>query len=136
MNELHALLEKAARSIDAAEVLLEKGHLDFAASRAYYACFYAAEALLLSRGLEFSSHGQVLAQYGRHFSKTRALDPAYHTLLANAFDLRHLADYQTEVPIKLEVVLDVISGGRRFLKAAADYLETLPEAAEGGRGEP
>lgn len=127
MNEPEDLLEKAAHSIDAAEILLGTGHLDSAASRAYYACFYIAQALLSSRNLEFSSHGQVLAQYGRYFSKTRALDPAFHTLLSNAFDLRHVADYQTKIPIKNEVVLDVIVGDRRFLAAAREYLEQLPE---------
>jgi uncharacterized protein (UPF0332 family) len=31
-------------------------HADFAASRAYYGCFYTAEALLLSEGLSYSRH--------------------------------------------------------------------------------
>lgn len=122
------LLEKARRSLTVAENLLQEGHADFAASRTYYACFYTAEALLLSQDLEFSSHGQVLAQYGRHFSKTRLLDPEYHRLLATAFDLRNLADYQTEVPIRADVVLDLIQGGRSFIEAAALYLKELPKS--------
>jgi uncharacterized protein (UPF0332 family) len=133
VNRPGDLLEKAARSIDAAETLLGVGHLDFAASRAYYACFYIAQALLASRNLEFSSHGQVLAQYGRYFSKTRALDPTYHTLLANAFDLRHIADYQTGALITLEVVSEMLAGGRRFLTAARNYLESFAEG--GGPGD-
>ena len=36
----------------------------FAASRAYYAMFYAAEALLQSRGLAFSKHSAVHAAFG------------------------------------------------------------------------
>lgn len=56
MNEIGAFLHKASRSLDAAESSLESGHLDFAASRAYYGgCFYVAEALLLDEGL--SSRG-------------------------------------------------------------------------------
>ena len=43
---LDNLLEKARRSFEAAENLLENGHADFAVSRAYYGCFYTAEALL------------------------------------------------------------------------------------------
>ena len=41
------LLDKSARSIEAAKLLFGDGHFDFAASRAYYAMFYAVEALLL-----------------------------------------------------------------------------------------
>ena len=41
-----ARLERAEASVHAAEVLLREGHADFAAARAYYAMFYAAEAAL------------------------------------------------------------------------------------------
>jgi uncharacterized protein (UPF0332 family) len=132
MSKVDDLLEKTARSIEAAELLLEKGHIDFAASRTYYAYFYTAEALLFSLGLEYSSHGQVLAQYGRRFSKTRLLDPTFHSLFATAFDLRNFADYQTEVPIEVQLVEELIAGARSFLKAASDYLAHPPEAPSGG----
>ena len=67
---LENLLVKARRSFEAAESLLEDDHADFAASRAYYGCFYTAEALLFSKGLTYSRHSQVVAQFGRHFAKT------------------------------------------------------------------
>ncbi len=128
------LLEKAQRSIDAAERLLKDGDTDFAASRVYYAFFHVAQALLLTRGLQFSRHGQVLAQYGRHFSKTKLLDPTFHRLLDRAFEFRQIGDYQT-LPINPEVVQELIDGGRTFLAAASRYLEELPGAESGGRGE-
>lgn len=133
MTEPQLLLEKAARSIRSAEYLLENGDTDFAASRIYYACFYVAEALLLTRGLHFSRHGQVHGQYGLLFAKTKLLDPAFHRLLDDAFELRQAADYQAEVTIKPEVVQELIEGGRSFLAAASRYLEELP-GAEGGAG--
>lgn len=90
---LEDLLEKARRSFEAAEVLLEDGHADFAASRAYYGCFYIAEALLLSKGSSYSRRSQVVAQFGRQFAKTKELDTRYHRLLIEAFGLRQAADY-------------------------------------------
>ncbi|MGH3146860.1 MAG: HEPN domain-containing protein, partial [Rubrobacter sp.] len=90
---LDNLLAKAQRSFEAAEGLLEDGHPDFATSRAYYGCFYTAEALLLSKGLSYSRHSQVIAQFGRHFAKTGELDARYHRLLIEAFRLRQAADY-------------------------------------------
>lgn len=87
------LLAKAQRSFEAAEGLLESSHADFAASRAYYGCFYTAEALLLSEGLSYSRHSQVVAQFGRHFAKTGELDARYHRLLVEAFRLRQATDY-------------------------------------------
>lgn len=66
MREIKALLGKAERSFDAAELLLRAENADFAASRAYYGCFYIAEALLPSEGRRFSRHGQVVTQFGPH----------------------------------------------------------------------
>jgi uncharacterized protein (UPF0332 family) len=55
-EEIRDLLEKSAQSRDAALLLLKDDYVDFAASRAYYAMFYAIEALLLSSDLSFSKH--------------------------------------------------------------------------------
>ncbi|MGQ9490571.1 MAG: HEPN domain-containing protein [Anaerolineae bacterium] len=67
--EVQALLQKAHASRKAAGLLAEQDYLDFAASRAYYAQFYTAEALLLSQGLAFSSHAAVIAAFGREFAR-------------------------------------------------------------------
>lgn len=87
------LLEKADRSLAAAERLLAEGFPEFAAGRAYYSMFYATEALLLSRDLSFSKHSAVITAFGQHFVKTGVLDPSLHRYLLDAFDLRNLGDY-------------------------------------------
>jgi len=96
LSEVDVLLHKAARSLTAAERLLGEGDADFAAFRAYYGYFYIAEALLLRRGLSFSRHGQVIAQYGLHFAKTEKLPPRYHQAMIAIFSLRQAGDYQAE----------------------------------------
>jgi len=123
LNEIEALLEKAKRSFDVAEATLGQGHADFAISRAYYGCFYVAQAMLLSAGLEYASHGQVVAQFGLHFAKTNKLDPMFHRLLSRAFQLRQGADYDTSVVIEPEWVQEILKEGRRFLVAASTYLK-------------
>lgn len=50
MSEAEALIEKAKEGLDAARSLLRDGYPDFSASRAYYAMFYVAEALLAITG--------------------------------------------------------------------------------------
>jgi uncharacterized protein (UPF0332 family) len=126
LNEIEPLLEKARRSFDVAEATLEQGHADFAISRAYYGCFYIAQAMLLSEGLEYASHGQVVAQFGLHFARTKRLDPAFHRLLSRAFQLRQGADYATSLVIEPEWVQEILEEGRRFLVAAASYLTPPP----------
>jgi uncharacterized protein (UPF0332 family) len=90
---VHELLDKSERSINAANLLLGDGYYDFAASRAYYAMFYAVEALMLDRDLSFSKHSAVIAAFGKKFVKTGIFDSRFHRSLLNAFDLRNAGDY-------------------------------------------
>jgi hypothetical protein len=71
--ETAAFLDKARRSADAARRLLDAGDLDFAIGRAYYAMFYAAEALLVERGRRFRRHSGVDATFGHEFAKSGEL---------------------------------------------------------------
>lgn len=123
MNEARLLLAKAERALEAASRQLREGDADFAVSRAYYACFYVAQALLRSGGHDFSRHGHVIAQYGLLFAKSGLLDPAYHRLLRTAFELRQVGDYQTEVAVAPEVVAELLKEGRSFLRAATRYID-------------
>lgn len=121
---LDNLLAKAWRSLAVAEGLLADGHADFAASRAYYGCLYVAEALLLSEGLSYSRHSQVVAQFGRHFAKTGRLDARHHRLLIEALRLRQVADYSAAPePISREDAEHTIREGKEFFDAAREYLE-------------
>lgn len=122
-NILENLLVKAQRSFEAAESLLEDGHADFAVSRAYYGCFYTAEALLFSIGLSYSRHSQVVAQFGRNFAKTEELDVRYHRLLIEAYGLRQAADYSAAPEtVSEEDAEHTIREGKEFLTAAHEYL--------------
>lgn len=97
--------------------------MEIAATRAYYGCFYVAQALLLSRDLVFARHGQVIAQYGLHFAKSGLLDARFHTLLNRAFNLRQSADYAADAAIESQEVVELIRQGREFLAAAIEHLK-------------
>ena len=51
--ETEALVAKASRFIESARALKEMGDLESAVSRLYYAMFFCAEALLLSKRTSF-----------------------------------------------------------------------------------
>ena len=122
MNEIVALLVKAERSFAAADRLLEAGDTDFATSRAYYGCFYIAQTLLLSKGLSFSRHGQVISQYGLHFAKDNVLDRRFHKHLDDTISLRQLADYSTDPSLEPGNVRGLLEEGKVFLREARGYL--------------
>ncbi len=123
MNEqIQAIFAKAQSSLDAAKMLMDEGYFDYAASRVYYAMFYTAEALLLHRGLSFSSHSAVLAAYGKEYSKTGELDPKFHKYLIAAQDYRSQGDYSYGPGVPEEHVQNALNWAVEFLQAARVYL--------------
>ena len=69
-DEIVANLERAEKAIQAAQELASSAYYDFVASRAYYAVFYAATALLLCEELVFSKHSGVISSIHQNFVKT------------------------------------------------------------------
>jgi uncharacterized protein (UPF0332 family) len=123
-EEAIALLEKAERSIRNAEKTMEDGDLDFAASRAYYAMFYVADALLGEKDMHFSKHGGTHGAFAQHFVKTGEFDAKYQQWLVSAFNQRMLGDYGTTSEFNKEDVQEIIEHAREFLKTAQTYLGT------------
>ena len=121
--EVVALLDKAKRSQKAASKLFKDGDVDFAASRAYYSLFYTAEALLLSRGLSFSSHSAVVANFGKEFAKTGILNSRFHHYLTESQDRRNIGDYSVTAEVTREQVREMLDWAKEFLKAAENYFK-------------
>jgi uncharacterized protein (UPF0332 family) len=121
-QEEQYLLVKAKENIDAAVLLLNQGYEEISASRAYYAMFYLAEALLHRRGMAFSSHSAVIAAFGKEFSKTGVLDPKYHLYLIKAQQLRQTGDYGTTATVSNESVSNVIGWADEFYTATVEFL--------------
>lgn len=122
MSEIEALLARARDSVIAARGTLRDGFPDFAASRAYYAMFYVAEALLLHLGESYSRHSAVIAAFGRHYAKPARMDPKFHQWLIAAQNLRNIADYGVEAHVSEEQARLACSWAEEFIQAAEGHL--------------
>lgn len=122
IDSVRELLDKSAQSIGAAETLMREQYVDFAAGRAYYAMFYAIEALLLSRDMSFSKHSAVIAAFGKEFVKAGAFDSRFHRYLLNAFDLRNAGDYGTIHSVSEEKARQTIEEAKELLAVVTNYL--------------
>ena len=118
-------LDKAERSIKAAERLLRSKDNEFAAGRAYYAMFYATEALLNEKGLRFRKHGGVHAAFGVHFVKGGQWDAKYHRWLLAAFDKRITGDYGIDMALSTKEVKEMIKQAHEFLDEARRSCVTI-----------
>lgn len=117
-----AILNKAKENLEAAELLLDQGFAGIAASRTYYAMFYLAEALLIRKGLHFSSHSAVIAAFGKEYAKTGEIDSRYHQYLIKAQSIRQISDYGFNESLPKEDVEQLIEWARAFYQATIDYL--------------
>ena len=88
-----------------------------------------AEALLLSRGMSFSSHGAVIAAFGQHFVKTGLLPADHHAALRTAFDQRNVGDYDYDTPFPQHAARDLLNGAEAFVSEVEGYLRRNPESA-------
>lgn len=123
MSDLESLLiAKASASLEQAKLLLDAGHFDGAADRAYYAMFHAASAMLTRRGMRFTSHRALLSAFGKELAKTGEVDPRYHSMLISAFDLRQTADYAAETGVDTEQARDVCQAATDFVSMATARL--------------
>ncbi len=93
MNTLRAVAKEAAEE---AHLLFDAGHYSGACSRAYYAMFNVARALLEDRGFASESiktHKSVLGLFSREFVKDGPFNSEDGRALRRAADARQVADY-------------------------------------------
>lgn len=108
---------------EASQELYSKGYHAFAISSAYYAMFYCARALLLSRGVSPKSHAGVHAQLGKEFVKKGEMPVRLYTIYSKALNMRHTADYDVFLEYTEKDARDVLDGVREFLEFTKRYLE-------------
>jgi uncharacterized protein (UPF0332 family) len=115
-QEIAANLERADQSLQAAKDLAVKGYFDFAASRAYYAAYYGATAVLLKEGLDFSKHSGVIASIHQRFVKTGKLNKEQGKDLNWLFEIRNVGDYGGIAHVSQPQAERAIQAAEEFLK--------------------
>ena len=94
--------------------------------KAYYAIFYAANALLLTRGLSRSKHSGVIAAFRQHFVKPGHIEDEYGEIYGRVMDDRNLSDYDVESSIEPERARADLSDAQRFVERVTRYLDEGP----------
>ena len=125
MKEIQSLIERAAKYVRSADILLNEGDYESCVSRAYYAMFYTAEAALLTKGLTFSSHKGVISAFGKHLIQTGEMPKEMSRELHRAFEKRQLSDYEFTFVIAREEAEEILVAAGDFVRAVRDYLGNM-----------
>ena len=85
--------EKAYVTLKEAEDMIDTAHWNLAIQRLYYACFYMASALLMSRGFNARTHNGVVGLLGQKFVSTGLLTKEEGRLYSRLLQNRITGDY-------------------------------------------
>jgi uncharacterized protein (UPF0332 family) len=123
-DEVALYVEHAQQMLQVADHNMADGFYASAINRAYYAIFYAANALLATKGLSRSKHSAVIATFRQHFVKPGLIEDEYSDIYSRVMDDRHKADYDivesTVDPARAQTDLE---DARHFVKRVERYLK-------------
>ena len=86
-------IKNAHKMLEVARLNLDNSYYGSACNRAYYAIFYAANALLFARNISFGKHSAVIAAFRQQFVKTGQFDAKWSTIYQRVMAHRQSADY-------------------------------------------
>jgi len=116
-------MEHSNEYLRASELLIQSGMLLPGISNCYYAVFYAASAMLLTKGIERSRHSGVQAALNEFLIKPGELNVELGKTFALLRQERESADYDMQYIPGEEVAQHRLKSARQFVVAAQNYLQ-------------
>lgn len=124
-NLVQGYLQKAEKKLSVAGKLFKSEDYEDAVSRAYYAVFHAAQALLLTEGEKADSHKGVVTLFSLLFVKTGKFNKNLGKYLANLKDNRESGDYEIFSYIDRETAGTAVEEAKEFVKEGKAYLTNM-----------
>ena len=115
-------LKRGDHALTSARLLLAAGEHADAVSRAYYAAFHYARALLLTSGEEPRTHGGVDRLVQRDFVSTGKLDPDVALRFSRLQKYRQDADYAAEYVFTGKATAGEVESAEIFTDAVSKAL--------------
>lgn len=117
-------LRKAGTALASARSEYDAGRLDFAVNRAYYACFYAASAILLKHGKKFVKHSGVRGAIHQDLVKPGMLDVKWGKAYDQIFENRQSGDYLELYEFEKTQVAELLTQAEEFVGEMRRLLST------------
>ena len=115
-------LERADETLKEVEILANESHYNAAANRLYYACYYAATALLVANGHNTQTHAGTKTLLGLHFVSKGLLSNEYGKTFSRLFEIRHSGDYDDFVYCDKAMIDEYTPKAKEFISAIKTLL--------------
>ena len=103
--------------------LKQLGYYNTAVNRLYYACYYAAVALLIRHGINPGTHAGVKQMIGMHFVATGRMSREIGRSFSLLFERRHSSDYDDFAYSTEEEVNELLPKAKAFIEAVGLLLK-------------
>jgi len=116
-------MSNAQEMLDVAEENFGNQRYRTACNRAYYGIFYAASALLFSKGKSYGKHSAVIAAFRQYFIKTGEFDKKWGDDYKVVMESRHTADYELYDTLEKESVVVIVAKAQEFVEEVRKWLQ-------------
>lgn len=125
ISVIKAILFKSREKLETAQIDFDNGRYNDSVSRSYYAVFHAISAVLLSKGLHFSSHAQTIGAFNKEFIKTKQFPVAFTRTIRKLFKERQMGDYDFESYINVNVAQEDLKEAGNIINTCEEYLAKI-----------
>ena len=116
-------LAASKEALESAKILMNANSYKAANNRAYYAIFYAINAVHALNGVAYKRHKDALANFNKEYVKTEVFPRALGRKIGMAEEIRHASDYDDfYIAIKSEVE-EMIGTAEELIAAVEKYYE-------------
>ena len=124
LKEVTLYIENADEALSVAKLNLDNDFYAAAINRAYYAIFYAANALLSTKKLARSKHSGVLSAFRQDFIKTGLLPSELSEIYGQVMDDRNEGDYEIITATSKEDAEIDLAQARHFVDEVKAWLRS------------
>lgn len=115
--------QRAKETLEEIPFLKQQGYYNTAVNRLYYACYYAAVALLIKHEINPGTHAGVKQMLGLHFVSTDRLPRELGRCFSLLFERRHSSDYDDFAYSSEEEIDELLPKATALIKAIGVLLE-------------
>ncbi|MFB6232492.1 MAG: HEPN domain-containing protein [Salinibacter sp.] len=120
------LIELSRESIETARDNVKQEHWRAAYNRLYYACFYAAKALLETHGYTAETHSGVKTLLSKHFIRTETIAPELGAFYTDVMEARLESDYDASFTPDPDQLRTWLPKAEEFINRVTDLLDNPP----------
>jgi uncharacterized protein (UPF0332 family) len=121
-DEVTLYLQHANEMLEVAKMNLANDFYASTVNRAYYAVFYAANAMLATEGLARSKHSGVISLFRQTFVKPGKMSQELSDIYGRIMDDRQLGDYDLGMDVDAERARQDLADAVRFVADVSQYL--------------